>query len=247
MTSPPTDVSISVITATLNAGEQLPHLITSLKNQTDKNFKWIVADGGSNDATCILIDEIQGLDVKISSQPDFGIYDALNRAIKLLETDYYIVVGADDILYSNAIEDFRKAILETGADIITSQVVSDGKVLTTKMKPSWLYGQASLITSHSVGAVFKKSLHQKYGYYSNKFPIAADQLFVKLACRGGASRHEAKFISGEFGATGTSNIDIAGVLSEVFRIQLLTEKNKYLQIFIFIFRLLKNATKIKRQ
>ena len=244
MTSPLTDVSISVITATLNAGEQLPHLITSLKNQTDKNFKWIVADGESNDATCNLIDEIQGLDVKISSQPDFGIYDALNRAIKLLETDYYIVVGADDILYSNAIEDFRKAINASHADIITCQVYSDKQLLTTNLKSSWLYGQAAFITTHSVGAAFKSELHQRFGLYSNKFPIAADQLFVKQACKGGATIHQAEFISGEFNHTGTSNQDIAGTLSEIFRIQLLTEENKTLQFIIYILRLLKNTMRI---
>ena len=239
------DVSISIISATYNAEEHLPRLIECIRNQADKNFRWIVADGGSTDTTLLLLEEANILNLTVSSREDFGIYDGLNRAIKLSESDYYIVVGADDVLYSNTIKDYRKAIIETQAEIITSQVISDGQVLTTKMISSWLYGQASLITSHSVGAAFKKSLHEKFGYYSKKFPIAADQLFVKQACDRGASRHEAKFIAGEFSNTGTSNVDIAGTLTEIFRIQLLTEKNKYLQIFIFIFRLLKNAKKIK--
>jgi len=247
MTSASQDVSLGIITATYNAEDHLPKLIECIQNQTDKDFQWIIADGGSTDTTLQILGEVNDLNITISSQDDFGIYDGLNRAIKLSESDYYIVVGADDVLYSNAIADYRRIIIQTKAEIITSQIMSDDKVFTTKMKPSWLYGQASLITSHSVGAAFKKSLHEKFGYYSNKFPIAADQLFVKQACQGGASRYEAKFISGEFGATGTSNVDIAGVLSEIFRIQLLTEKHKYLQIFIFIFRLLKNAIKIKGQ
>ncbi len=237
-------ITISVITATNNVEKHLPRLIESLQDQTDKNFQWIVADGVSSDSTLKLLGEVGDLNLKITSQPDFGIYDALNRAIKLSDSDYYIVLGADDVLYSNAIADYRDAILKSHADIITSKVNSAGEVISLGSKSSWLYGQAALITSHSVGAAFKKSLHQKYGFYSNKFPIAADQLFVKQACQGGASRYEADFIAGEFGHSGSSNSDIAGTLTEIFRIQLLTEKNKYLQILIFIFRLLKNLTRI---
>jgi len=245
MTSASQDVSISVITATYNADNHLPKLIECLENQADKDFQWIVADGGSTDATLQLLEEVNDLNITVSSQSDFGIYDGLNRAIKLSDSDYYIVIGADDILFSNAIADYRRTIIETNAEIITSQVVAGGRVLTTHMKPSWLYGQFAFITAHSVGVMFKKSLHEKFGYYSNKFPIAADQLFVKQACQGGASRYEAKFISGEFFNLGTSSNDIVGTLSEFFRVQLLTEKHKYLQIFIFIFRLLKNSRKIK--
>lgn len=239
------NVTISVVTATYNAEEYLPILIASLRDQTDKNFQWVVADGCSSDATLKLLEAASDLDLTVSSQADFGIYDALNRAIKISDSDYYIVVGADDVLYSNAIADYRAAILESEADIITSQIVSAGKIIALGNKPSWLHGQAAYITGHSVGAAFKKNLHQKFGYYSSKFPIAADQLFVKQACQGGASRYEAQFKAGEFGSAGYSNNDIAGTLTEIFRIQLLTEKHKYLQIIILAFRLLKNAGRIK--
>lgn len=244
MASASHDASICVITATLDAENQLPHLIDCLYNQTDKDFQWIVADGGSNDATLELLADIQDMDVTITSQSDFGIYDAFNRAIKLTKSDYYIIVGADDILYSNAIKDFRCAIKTSKADIITCQVLSDDKLLTTNLKSTLLYGQAAYITSHSVGAAFKTVLHQKFGYYSNKFPIAADQLFVKQACKGGATVYQAEFISGEFNHSGISNQDIAGTLSEIFRIQLLTEENKTLQFIIYILRLLKNTMRI---
>lgn len=239
-----TDIKISVVTATYNADIYLPRLIESLCNQTDKDFQWSIADGNSSDSTLKLLEGINDLNIIITSQTDFGIYDALNRAIKLSDCEYYIVVGADDILYNNAIADYRAAILKSHAEIITGKIISAGKNISVKSKPSWIYGQASLITSHSVGAAFKKSLHEKYGYYSNKFPIAADQLFVKQACLGGASVFEADFTAGEFGHSGLSNDDITGTLCEIFRIQLLTEKNKYTQVLIFILRLLKNIHRL---
>lgn len=237
------DIKISVVTATYNADKYLFKLIKSLRNQTDKDFQWTIADGNSSDSTLMLLGEIDDLNINVTSQNDFGVYDALNRAIKLADCEYYIVVGADDILYQNAIADYRNAILESHADIITGKIIIDGRILSLNSKTSWLYGQASLITSHSVGAVFKKSLHNKFGYYSNKFPIAADQLFVKQACLGGASRFEADFIAGEYGHSGLSNNDIVGALCEIFRIQLLTEKNKYVQVLIFILRLFKNINR----
>ncbi|OYV85676.1 MAG: hypothetical protein B7Z63_05145 [Ignavibacteriae bacterium 37-53-5] len=86
--------TISVVTATWNAAQHLPGLITSLQGQTDKEFEWVVADGASDDGTLELLRSVTGLNIVISSQQDFGIYDALNRAIRIASGDYYIVCGA---------------------------------------------------------------------------------------------------------------------------------------------------------
>lgn len=130
-----------------------------------------------------------------------------------------------------------------GADVVTAPIVVDGKRIYWKNGPSWLYGQAAFVSSHSVGALFRKSLHDKYGMYSRKFPIAADQLFIKRVCMGGASLHRAGFVAGEFGSDGSSSVDVAGTLSEVYRVQLETE-GKYLQTFLYILRLLKNLHRL---
>ena len=77
------NVKLTVITATYNAEKYLPNLIKSLREQTCKDFEWIVADGSSTDRTLELLSEVKDLNLVVSSEPDFGIYDALNRAIKL--------------------------------------------------------------------------------------------------------------------------------------------------------------------
>jgi len=86
--------SFTVITATYNAQNHLPMLIESLRKQSDKEFEWVVADGASDDGTLELLQSIDDLNIVISSQPDFGIYDALNRAIRDSSGKYYIVAGA---------------------------------------------------------------------------------------------------------------------------------------------------------
>ena len=87
---------LSIITATLNSIEYLPKLIDSLRKQKDREFEWVVADGASTDGTLELLKSVTDLDILITSESDFGIYDALNRGIKVCSGDYYLVLGDDD-------------------------------------------------------------------------------------------------------------------------------------------------------
>jgi len=98
--------AISIITATFNASSQLPDLITSLRAQSDRDFEWIVIDGGSTDSTVELLHGCGDLVTSMVSEPDFGIYHAINKGIRLSRADYYLVVGADDRLAQHAIENF---------------------------------------------------------------------------------------------------------------------------------------------
>ena len=59
--------TISVVTATRNAVEHLPNLIESLREQTDRDFEWVVADGASDDGTLELLRDITDLNIAISS------------------------------------------------------------------------------------------------------------------------------------------------------------------------------------
>lgn len=118
---------LSVITATYNAIEHLPKLIECLRNQEDKDFEWVVADGASTDGTLELLESITDLNIVITSQEDFGIYDALNRGIKTSNGEFYLVMGADDLLYLNGIKDYKNAI-EDGVDIVTAPIKAGGKI-----------------------------------------------------------------------------------------------------------------------
>lgn len=233
---------ISIITATYNAADLLPRLVQSLKAQTDTDFEWVVADGGSSDDTLKLLHEAKAelRDVKISSQPDFGIYDALNRAIRLSARDYYLVVGADDWLDENCIFNFKKAIKENDADIYTAILeCENGGFIKRPRGKIWLYGMGGLITGHSIGSVYKKSLHEKFGFYSKKYPIAADCHFVMKAHHNGAKIQFCNFRSGVFGQKGVSSTDSIGSITELYRVQLDSGASIFYQTTLFIFRLIK--------
>ena len=189
--------AISVVTATRNAAQHLPKLIASLRGQTDKDFEWVVADGESDDGTLELLRSVTDIRIVISSQPDSGIYDALNRAIGIASGEYYIVCGADDFFHSDAIANYREAILRSHADIIVADYMYASERVSAKGGPSWIFGQSSFIAGHTLATAFRKDLHLSFGTYSGKYPIGADQLFVLTACKGGASRLHAGFVAGE--------------------------------------------------
>lgn len=242
-------MTISIVTATYNAASTLPDLIASLRGQSDRDFEWVVVDGASTDGTVDLLKSAGDVVNKWISEPDFGIYDALNKAIKLCNSEFYLVVGADDILDPAAVANY-KALGETGADILTAAVDYGGTVgiMAKPHGPSWLTGQMAYVTGHSVGSAYRRNLHEiaGVGYYSRAYPIAADQLFIKRAVRSGARVAVGEFLAGRFGEGGISVVNVAGALSEFFRVQLQTEHCKSLQVMLFVLRLLKNFPKLMR-
>lgn len=242
--------ALSIVTATYNAAEHIPRLIGALEAQTDQNFEWVVADGGSTDGTLdILHDAAKRLKhVKIDSHPDFGIYDALNRAIKMCNGDYYLVAGADDVFFPQAIADYKVAIAASGADLVTACIESGGCVQGPRQRQwPWLYGPFAFVSGHAIGVALRRLLHDRYGYYSRQFPIAADQLFLLKAIDGGASVSVQKFVAGRFEcALGTSGQDVLGNLLEGYRVQVAMGNSLVLQSILVILRIMKNWRRIRR-
>lgn len=230
---------ISVITAVYNGAKHLPILIDSLRNQTDADFEWVVADGASTDNTLVLLNNVDDLNMIVSSFNDFGVYDGLNRAINKASGLYYLVCGADDYLNKDAIYNYKQAINSSNADIITAKYIVNKKVKGVKHSV-WLYGINSIISSHSIGSVFKRSLHDKYGYYSKYYPICADKLFVEKVYMSGASIQKCNFVAGIYSGFGLSSINTAKTLSEGFCVSLELGRNKLIQIILFFMRIIKN-------
>ena len=245
------DITISVITATYNAEKCLPKLIASLEGQSDKNFEWIIADGASTDKTVELLTEVKQKlkKVVVDSRPDFGIYDALNRAIRLSCGDYYIIVGADDVLEPDAVSNFKTEIIMNRTEFISALVKSgDNKIISARKKTwEWLYGHSAYVSNHAVGLAIKRSLHEKIGWYSKDFPICADRLFILKAIHEGAQVSKSTFVAGSYGMEGLSGKDILGTMLEGFRVQMLLGHSFWMQILILFFRLLKHRKRIRAQ
>jgi glycosyltransferase involved in cell wall biosynthesis len=233
-----TPVKISILTATFNSSAVLRRLYASLEAQTYREFEWIVVDGRSSDATINLLTDWASRQswIKFISEPDFGVYDALNKGLHRASGEYYLVVGSDDELNPEALRLYADAVADGDCDVVLANVLKDDRV-AGGFCPSrgWLGHQQVFRGSHSVGMLFKKSLHDRYGDYSNRFPMLADGYFLKKLLRSPDVRFvQAGFVAGRFCTRGISSTGKLQSLAETWQIQMLTERNKMLQVLIFI-------------
>ena len=89
---------ISIITATLDAGEALRHTLRSIVAQQGGACEWIVIDGGSSDGTLALLGREAPPATRWRSEPDAGIYDAWNKACAMARGEWLVFLGAGDEL-----------------------------------------------------------------------------------------------------------------------------------------------------
>lgn len=240
--------SISLITVTLKSENELLGLIESLRAQTDRNFEWVIVDGGSTDATIDLIKSAGDIVSNWISEPDFGIYDALNKAIRLASGEYYLVLGADDRLLPEAIAQYRLHARQSQADIISAGIAYNGQASFGGYGKSWWHGMFAYVSGHSVGTLIRRSLHDRFGEYSRRFHVAADMYFLKKVCQSPtATLHRASFIAGEHSTAGISSQDKAATFCDCFRVQLETEPGKLLQILLFIAKIIWRMPDLIRQ
>ncbi len=235
---------ITIITATYNAETELPAAIESLRSQTDSDFKWLIVDGASTDKTIGIIQSIQDLNVEYISEPDFGIYDALNKAVRRVKTPYYLVIGADDRLYPKAIELYKQKAMETSADLITAYTHWGTREKCPKGVYSRSKGIWSVISTHSVGTLIKASLHERFGFYSKRFPIAADTEFLTKLFPDKVRVAAIKEFVGFHSMTGISSTDCLGVHSEALRIRVEAGHGLALELVFFGLKIIRDYARI---
>ena len=91
----------SIITVTYNAGKVLEDTIQSVISQTYRNVEYIIVDGKSKDNTLEIVDKYRNHISKVVSEPDKGLYDAMNKGILLATGDYLCFLNAGDELHDN--------------------------------------------------------------------------------------------------------------------------------------------------
>lgn len=102
--------SISIITVSYNSAETIAQTIESVLNQTVAPLEYIIVDGESKDDTLRIVEEYKGefkrkkIDYRIISESDKGIYDAMNKGIRIAKGDFIGMINSDDWYESNVVE-----------------------------------------------------------------------------------------------------------------------------------------------
>ncbi len=174
-------MKFSIITATYNNETTILNTISSVVSQTYINIEHIIIDGASKDKTLSLIKNNTTKILKVISEPDNGIYDALNKGIKNATGDIIVFLHADDIFAKNTIiEDAAKLFTNKQTDSIYGDLQYVSKEDTNKIIRYWKSGEFKFsklkkgwMPPHPTFFV-KKKIYDKLGTFDTSFRIAAD-------------------------------------------------------------------------
>lgn len=172
-------MKFSIITVCYNDKEELQKTIQSVIAQTSINYEYIIIDGGSIDGS---VDIIKKYASKIDywiSEPDKGVYSAMNKGIKIAQGEYMIFMNAGDTFYSNDIlEKVDKLNLQRDLAVGKASMVRNGKENSIVTPPRevtlgfWLY--------HSVihQAAFMRTSMLKEKLYDETLRIVSDWKYM---------------------------------------------------------------------
>ena len=182
-------MKISLITITYNSGETLADTIQSVLNQTYTDIEYILVDGASKDNTVSIIKQYEPLfegRMKWISEPDKGLYDAMNKGIRMSTGDIVGILNSDDFFTSNDI--LKKNANAFQQDIQLDAVYGDVHfVHPSNLNKSVRYYSSEIFKRSLMKLGFmpahpsfyiRRKCFEKYGLYKTDYKIAADFEFL---------------------------------------------------------------------
>ena len=132
---------VSIVTGTYNSSRFISDCVKSIDNQTYKNIEHIIIDGNSKDNTVSIIEDMPNRVSKIISEKDDGIYDAMNKGLKLADGEIVGILNSDDFYNSNeVIQSVVKAFEDPSIDCVYGDLVYVEQLNTDKVVRNWITG-----------------------------------------------------------------------------------------------------------
>lgn len=172
-------MKLSIITINYNNRTGLEKTIQSVLSQTFTDYEYIIIDGGSTDGSREVIESVKDRLAYWCSEPDKGIYNAMNKGIAKAKGEYLQFLNSGDYLYDAQVlqKVFEK---ERTADILYGYMIIDGNnVVGNKaiMKPVLYWNDFWGNTLPHQSTFTKKELFDKYGSFDETYKIVADAKF----------------------------------------------------------------------
>ncbi|MGM0653635.1 MAG: glycosyltransferase family 2 protein [Bacillota bacterium] len=171
---------VTVVTTVLNGAKHIEQAIQSVLDQTYDNIEYIITDGGSTDGTLDIINKYKDYLSHYTSEPDNGIYDGINKGIRLAKGDYIIILNSDDYYVKDAVELLVQKALKTGADIVAGHALnlSEEDNILKRKKSRWgadIYIRSTL--RHEAMLVAAKA-YNCIGLYDISKRVISDRLWM---------------------------------------------------------------------
>lgn len=174
-------MKVSIITSCYNRSSTIRGAIESVLTQDYPDIEYIIVDGASTDDSLQIIREYKKDITKIISEPDRGMYEAINKGIKIATGDIIGLVHSDDFLYDNhVISDIVKEFEKTNADFIYGDGIYVDTNETNRMVRNWRGGnfarwkvRCGWLPLHPT-CYIRRDVMMREGLYDESYKIAAD-------------------------------------------------------------------------
>jgi len=179
-------MKISIITVCYNSEATIEKTIQSVAKQTYANIEYIVVDGNSKDATVAIIKKHATIITKWISEPDKGLYDAMNKGIVLATGDLVGILNSDDTFYNeHVLQDIANFHKQYSIDASVGNIIQhnqQGKVVRKYSAVNWQPEKLKIGFMPAHPAIFfKRELFEKFGRYHLDFVIGADyELIIRF-------------------------------------------------------------------
>ena len=180
---------ISIITVCFNAAGTLRHTLDSVCEQGWQDFECIVVDGGSTDDSLAILAEYAGRVDKLVSEPDRGIYDAMNKGVGLARGDFLFFLNADDRFADAGVLADVRAVLgrDSRIDLLYGNAIYDYDGHLDRQRYDWVTTSTLLFGNLCHQAVFaRRALFDSIGPFDLDYPIVADYDWFLKVFRSGA-------------------------------------------------------------
>ncbi|MDI9866150.1 glycosyltransferase family 2 protein [Flectobacillus sp. DC10W] len=180
-------MKITIITVSFNSEATIRQTIDSVLSQDYPNVEYIVVDGASKDGTVDIL-KSYGDRIKYISEKDKGIYDALNKGLKLATGDVVGTIGSDDFLPNSSVLDHvAEAFIQTGKDVIYGDLQYINPDNDKKIVRYWSSGEYKVenwlkgwMPPH-LSCYIKREAFVKYGNYITDFTCSGDyELMLRM-------------------------------------------------------------------
>lgn len=189
-------MKISVVTVCYNAEASIEQTLRSVASQTHPDVEHIVIDGCSTDGTLGIIERHRSRLARVVSEPDQGIYDAMNKGVKLATGDIVALLNADDVYTDETVLAHIASVMENeGLDACFGDAAffrphdpdrCVRRYHSSRFKPErivsgWMPAHPTLF--------LRRHVYEKFGYFRTDYKIAGDFEFVARIFHGDTLRY----------------------------------------------------------